>query len=75
MTKAEREALRAMQNMACFRDEALLKMPRALDALDAKDALIADLLSFIVSGPKPQKVEELAWRTAELAALKARAGK
>ena len=39
-----------------------------------KYALIADLLSFIVSGPKPQKVEELAWRTAELAALKARAG-
>lgn len=74
MTKAERKELRAMQNMTCFRDEALLKMPHALDALDAKDALIADLLSFIVSGPKPQKVEELAWRTAELAALKARAG-
>lgn len=68
MTKAERKELRAMQNMTCFRDEALLKMPRALDALDAKDALIAELIHYI---------DRIQWTDAEaknIAALKARAG-
>ena len=68
MTKAERKELRAMQNMTCFRDEALLKMPRALDALDAKDSLIAELIHYI---------DRIQWTDAEaknIAALKARAG-
>lgn len=69
MTKAERKELRAMQNMTCFRDEALLKMPHALDALDDKDALIAELIHYI---------DRIQWTDAEaknIAALKARAGK
>ena len=73
MTKAERKELRAMQNMTCFRDEALLKMPRALDALDAKDALIAELIAFAetaIATPDYRYDDILP----VLAALKARAG-
>lgn len=71
MTKAEREALRAMQNMTCFRDEALLKMPRALDALDAKDALIAELITIT---QRAFEMQTDFYDVERFAALKARAG-
>lgn len=74
MTKDERARMRAASATWKLSNTYHSRTLALLDALDDKDALIADLLSFIVSGPKPQKVEELAWRTAELAALKARAG-